>query len=236
MATPKKIQATVAEVIRHSDTVIGYSFTPEGRMPLFKPGQFLHLALDPYDPSQGWPESRVFSLANAPQSSAIRIVISVKGSYTARMAAELKEGMTVWLKFPYGNFTFDNPGNNLVLIAGGTGISPYISFLEHCLLSGRSPSVSLFYGIREDRFLIFGPLLQRCKENLPGFRYTVFCEDPGHKIPGALTGILDIHRIVDESSAGSGFYLSGPPAMIENFKKILIQRGIPVDRIFVDEW
>ena len=32
----------------------------------FKPGQFLHLALDAFEPGGFWPESRVFSIASAP--------------------------------------------------------------------------------------------------------------------------------------------------------------------------
>ena len=37
------------------------------RCPLFKPGQFLHLAIDPYDGAGFWPESRVFSIASSPR-------------------------------------------------------------------------------------------------------------------------------------------------------------------------
>jgi len=49
------------------------------------------------------------------------------------MEKELEIGREVWIKFPYGDFiidTFVNPGDNLVLIAGGTGISPFIPFLK----------------------------------------------------------------------------------------------------------
>ncbi len=236
MATPKKIKAIVTGVTRYDDTVIEYSFSPEGRMPAFKPGQFLHLAIDPYDPSQNWPESRVFSIANAPESGVIRIVISVKGKFTARMAAELIPGSTVWLKFPYGNFTFDHPDNQMVLVAGGTGISPYISFLEHCLADRQSPPVSLYYGIREERFMIFEPVLVQCKQSLPRFNYTVFCENPGHHIQGGVTGIIDAGRILAENPPDADFYLSGPPLMIDSIGRFLRDNGVSPGRIFIDEW
>lgn len=237
MASPKKIQATVTTVIRHSETVIEYTFRPEGRIPFFKPGQFLHLAIDPYDPSQNWPDSRVFSIANAPETETIRIVISVKGKFTARMASELVEGSVVWLKFPYGNFTFENSINHLVLVAGGTGISPYISFLEHCLTKKDSPAISLYYGVREERLIIFESIIEKCKEILQLFNYTIFCEGTIRNMTHCKKGgLIDMAQIFRENPSDSGFYISGPPLMIEHIKRILLEHQILPERIFIDEW
>lgn len=236
MAAPKKLNATVVRITRHSESVIEYVFKPNGRIPSFKPGQFLHLAIDPYDPSRNWPESRVFSIANAPESEVIRIVISVKGKYTARMASELIEGSVIWLKFPYGNFTFEGNGRNLVLIAGGTGISPYISFLEHCLAINESPPVSLYYGIRNERLVIFESVLNKCQESLPKFKYVLFCEEIADNRINAAQGMIDVNLIQSTNSAESDFYLSGPPSMIETVKHKLINNQVRPDRIIIDEW
>jgi len=67
MSNPISIQSKVLSVIHHDDTVSTITLKPSRRLPNFKPGQFLHLALDPYDPTVGfWPESRVFSIAATP--------------------------------------------------------------------------------------------------------------------------------------------------------------------------
>ena len=78
-------------------------------MPPFRPGQFLHLTVDDYDPAGFWPESRVFSIASSPRErERIRICYSVKGRYTTKMEQALKVGGEVWIKLPYGDFVIDD--------------------------------------------------------------------------------------------------------------------------------
>ena len=146
MSVPRKVKAVVIDLIRYRDNITLYRFKPEFGVK-FKPGQFLHLALDEYDPSYNWPESRVFSIANAPGKEFIDILISPKGSFTNRIINEISVGRQVWLKLPFGTFNFhDSSGKDVILIAGGTGISPFISFLEY-LIEGKNGyrSINLFF-------------------------------------------------------------------------------------------
>jgi len=142
MANPIKLKATVSSVQQFGEGVYEISMVPEGFVPRYKPGQFLHLTVDEYDPAGGfWPESRVFSIASASGSDDIRIVYSVKGKYTRRMEEGLKPGATVWLKLPYGDFVIEGvlkDGQGAVLVAGGTGVSPFLPFLEGQLKAGGS--------------------------------------------------------------------------------------------------
>ena len=115
-------------------------------MPQFKPGQFLHLALDPYEPGGFWPESRVFSIASSPtERDRLAITYAVKGAYTTRMERELAPGSSVWVKLPYGEFVVD-PARDAVLFAGGTGITAFTAFLSRS--RPERAAVLLFYGAR----------------------------------------------------------------------------------------
>jgi len=69
VAQPSRLRAKVAHIEVHAPGVRSFVLAPERPSPRFRPGQFLHLALDPYDPSQHWPESRVFSIASPPHDS-----------------------------------------------------------------------------------------------------------------------------------------------------------------------
>ena len=62
----QKLACRVERIVAHGERVYTVALRPERPAPRFRAGQFLHLALDPYDPSRFWPESRVFSIASSP--------------------------------------------------------------------------------------------------------------------------------------------------------------------------
>ena len=244
MASPRRLPASVIDLQRHDEGLFTAVMRPGGTVPPFRAGQFLHLALDPYDPSAPWPESRVFSIANAPaRRDIVRITFSVKGAYTARMARELSVARTVWLKLPYGSFSLlPECGREMVLIAGGTGITPYISLLESVVASGQpvgAAPIRLFYGVRTPRQIIYGDILRECIQKLNDFGFHLFIEDPDDCQDWAHTsGRLDIQRIwnsVPDPSLAA-YYLSGPLPMIRAFRTALTDHGIPPGNVRVDDW
>ena len=234
MATPVKVKVLVTRAVKHTPSVVSYQFEPQGRVPKFHPGQFLHLALDAYSPDRPWPESRVFSIASATSERAreLAVTISVKGAYTQRIFSTLQEGSECWLKLPYGEFLFPSDVR-LVLVAGGVGITPYLSLLQRLLEVKSDQPVQLFYGVRSAPLHLFGDLLDRCSAELPNFSKTVYCEDGS--VPGK-TGILDIDAIHAAAPADALFFLSGPPAMIHLFKARLLGLGVAGECIRVDDW
>ena len=157
MPTPVKLPARVTDIQGHSDSLRSFTLSPERRPPPFRAGQFLHLALDSWDPSAHWPESRVFSIASSPlEREQLRITVSRQGAFTTRMFQELAVGSTVWLKLPYGDFcpdaTLRGPA---VLMAGGSGITPFVSFLEWARVRAPGAAIDLHYGARTPELLVY---------------------------------------------------------------------------------
>ena len=133
----QKLECVVEQVIAHGEGVYSAVLRPERPLPRFRAGQFLHLAIDPYDPTGFWPESRVFSIASAPSDrECVRITYAVHGPFTTRMADTVVEGRNVWIKLPYGDFVIDDR-DDVALFAGGTGITAFTAFLE-----GLSPATT----------------------------------------------------------------------------------------------
>lgn len=237
----RKIRCAVQRIDDHGSQVYTLELAPEKEIPAFHPGQFLHLALDAYDPSGFWPDSRAFSIASSPSNrSQLKISYSVKGKFTARMEKELAEGDRVWVKLPYGEFVVDD-AEDVVLIAGGTGITAFSAFVE-ALKSEPKREIILFYGARSENLLIYNEMLSQVARTVPNFHLHYALEIAPQ--PGALNGFpTHIGRLAIDwiwqslpAPANAVYFLSGPPPMLNRFSNDLRSREVPGQHIRIDAW
>jgi ferredoxin-NADP reductase len=229
VAVVRKIPCVVSAVSDHGERVYTLELAAATPVPRFKPGQFLHLALDAYEPGGFWPDSRVFSIASSPRDRArLEITYAVKGSFTARMEAELAPGREVWVKLPYGEFVIDDR-RDAVLFAGGTGVTAFTAFLQS-LEPAHASRVLLFYGARATELFVYGSLAQACAGAVPSLSCSLVTE--------ASDGVLDVTRAWPQIQelADPVFYLSGPAQMLTALTAQLSDRGIAADDIRSDAW
>jgi len=242
MSVVRKIHCTVDQITNHGDRVYTVELKPERSLPSFQPGQFLHLALDEYNPSACWPESRVFSIASSPaERDRVRIVYSVKGVYTTRMEKELAVGRGVWVKLPYGEFMVDG-SRDAVLIAGGTGITAFQAFLEG-LAPGQARPVVLLYGARSPDLLLARDMIEAKARECSAFKGILFAESRRAEHASHIGGEgIQEGRVTLEALKGCEvgadtlYYLAGPPPMVSALKAGLEKGGIASANIRVDAW
>lgn len=237
MPQPIKLRARIENIETHAPDVRTFVMVPERPVPRFRPGQFLHLAIDAFDPSQHWPDSRVFSIASPPDDrQRLRITVSAVGAFTKRMMS-LAVGDQVWVKLPYGDFVVQaDSGVPVILLAGGTGITPFVSFL-----AGAPPvgPVRVLYGARRSDLLIYRDVVQRAAESSPLVSWQAFVEE--HAGADERAGRLTVEAALDaarDTGAGDAavFYLAGPPAMLALFRSGLAAAGTPPERVRTDAW
>jgi ferredoxin-NADP reductase len=222
----QKLACTVERVVAHGERVYTLVLRPERPIPRFRAGQFLHLALDRYDPTGFWPESRVFSIASGPgDRNAVRITYAVKGAFTTRMEDEAVEGSEVWIKLPYGDFVVD-PAADVALFAGGTGVTAFTAFLEGLAADTRQ-RVVLAYGARTADLLIYRDVIERCAARVPSLSVSY--------VVGRLLSPDAIWPLLDRPSA-TEYYISGPPPMLRAIGDDLRARGISPEAIHIDAW
>ncbi len=238
MPVPRKIKCTVQKLIDHGEHVYTVDLAPEERVPQFRPGQFLHLALDMYDPSGFWPDSRVFSIASPPsQRDHLRISYSVQGRFTARMERELTVDAVVWAKLPYGDFVIDDT-RDVALFAGGTGITAFCGFLEEMPKEFRH-EVYLAYGARNRNLLIYRDMIDEWARTKPRLHVFYFVEcDPNAASFKETIGRLSVDAIKDKVPLRDGAlcYLSGPPGMQKALSQDLTAFGVTPNSIRTDAW
>ena len=229
MAVVRKIPCRVRRLTDHGEHVYTVELAPSMPVPRFAPGQFLHLALDSYEPGGFWPESRVFSIASGPtETDRLEITYAVKGVFTSRMERELTPGREAWVKLPYGEFVVDGT-RDAVLFAGGTGITAFTAFLQS-LQPGQASRVRLFYGARRPDLFVYGPTVEARASDVPALTCTLVCEATQGRlaVDAAWSSIKDLECPL--------FYLSGPPAMLDALTEQLLTRDVADEDIRTDAW
>jgi propane monooxygenase reductase subunit len=209
----------------------------------YLPGQFLHLALDTeYDGISQWPESRCFSMQSNPDEETIRITYAVKGRFTKMMEQQLKVGSEVWLKLPYGNL-FTQPHNkvNTVFIAGGTGITPFLSLFTHASFN-EYINPCIYLGFRSKKYNIYHDelshvqTLRAIRNNSCNSRSSCNSSQFVKYFYEDIDGQLDIQHILSENGTTYDYFISGPPVMIKSFTIFLIGNDVHKIQIKTDDW
>ncbi len=238
MAIIKKYSVKVVNISNKIEGVYTLELESMGKSFKYDVGQFLHLAIDEYDPSGQWPESRCFSIQTSPSEENIKITYAIKGKFTQRMQAELKPGKQVTLKLPYGDlFTQTHNKANTVFIAGGTGITPFLSLFTHESFN-EYINPKIYLGFRSKDYNIYEDELVRMMQirsvhdnsiNSKETKFVkLFHED--------VEGIIDINAIYNENGSSSDYFISGPPVMIKSFKNYLLNQKINENQIKTDDW
>jgi len=223
----KKYKSLITSLINPTEGIYTLKFQSLNGAFKYAPGQFLHLALDAdYDGTGQWPESRCFSMQSNPDEDNIRITYVVKGRFTKMMETQLRLGSEVWLKLPYGDlFTRDHNKKNTVFIAGGTGITPFLSLFTHNSFNEyESPRV--YIGFRSAELNLYQVELSSICNSSVSVKYIY--EDR--------SGRPDIQQIFEENGLGPDYIISGPPEMINNFRLRLVSLGVNNLQIKTDDW
>lgn len=221
----KKYNSEVISIDNPLPDIYTVEFVSLSGMYKYYPGQFLHLALDEnYEGYGQWPESRCFSIQSPPGRDVVKITFSVKGSFTTKMKETLKPGRNVWLKMPYGElFTQAHNKENAVFIAGGTGVTPFLSLFGHSWFKDYTKP-KVYLGFRTLNHNIYSNELNI----IPDDQIRIYYEDRN--------GRIDLSTILNETPNPTSVFVSGPPDMIAFYRKALAEGGFSKDIIFTDDW
>ena len=223
----KKYLSEVVSIANPFKGIYTVEFKSLERPYKYAPGQFLHIAIDEeYDGIGQWPESRCFSMQSDPAEDVIRITYAVKGNFTQEMEKTLVVGREVWLKLPFGElFTQPHNKTNTVFIAGGTGVTPFLSLFTHESFRDYADP-KIYLGYKNEDYYIYQKEFAAIKND--NAQITIFYENKD--------GVIDIAKIHGQNGNDSSYFISGPPVMIKIFKEKLIELGVPKENVLTDDW
>jgi len=194
-----------------ADGTMEFHFTrPDGFD--FKAGQAIELVLP--EPAGG----HAFSLVNAPSEGELVVATRMRDSAYKRALRALPIGACVQVDGPFGSLTLHrNPSRAAVFIAGGIGITPFMSIVRNAVEECLKHPMALVYSNRRARDAAYLDEL-RSIENLR--LVATLTEEGGGFVDAAMI------RRAAEGLPAPIFYVAGPPAMVEAMKAVLEKAGV----------
>ncbi|HET8991494.1 MAG TPA: FAD-dependent oxidoreductase [Candidatus Saccharimonadales bacterium] len=202
----------------------------ESERPLaFQPGQYAAISYE----KRGKPSAaRCFSIVSSPTDQhTLQFSMRVRGRFTNAIT-KLKPGDIVDVYGPFGGFVFDMTSDKrAVFIAGGIGITPFMSILRYLRALNATNEVTLLYSCATQDDIPFQDELLAIAEAHPHIKVIfVIGKGPTDKLPnghvrtGHITPEL-IDSVVKEHYNELRFFLCGPPLFMKPMVKSLIKQG-----------
>lgn len=216
----------VSDVVRESHDVTSVHI--DGPPLRYAPGQFMVINLSM---APGLSESHPFTISSGPDDPFLRVSAKAVGDFTGALP-EVTAGSAVTVDAPYGVFSYTRvPGDSLVFIAGGIGITPFLSQLRHLRTSGDASKVRLIWGNKTAEDICFEEELNAAKSELADFSYVhvLSADENWDGERGFITRDL-VERHVDDIEEAE-FFVCGPPAMMNTVVPMLKSMGAPRRRI-----
>ncbi len=225
----------VKEVIKETKDAVTVKFEMPSPAIAYKAGQFLTLII----PINGKEERRSYSFSSAPEFDndlSVTIKRVDQGLMSNYIPENLNPGDTVKVMEPLGRFTLDFENDNqrqLVLFAGGSGITPMMSLIKTGLKKEPQSTITLVYANRDRESIIFNDQLEELKSTANG-RLQVYhvlenTEDSWSGYKGQLSAeiISSILEKLPELNASNAVYMMcGPAGMMDKVEELLGAVGI----------
>ena len=189
--------------------------------------------------------TRAFSMANAPAEGTHLSFIIKKyptGAFSAQLDGDLQAGALLKAKGPYGTcFRREARTGTMLLIGGGSGMSPLWSILSDHVHSGEQRPIRFFYGARTQADLFMLDEIAAVSTSLPDFKFIpalsdAAADDDWSGEVGFVHEVVQRHLRANALSGVIDAYACGPPPMIDAILPVLQMNNIDLDHIYFDRF
>ncbi len=227
----KSMQLILSDIFEQTDEAKTFRFVSVdgSALPIFQAGQFINLFIKT---PEGVTTSRPYSLSSSPKQRAyyeVTIARAKDGFVSHYMLDNAKAGDEFTVNGPAGYFVH-NPvfqSQHSVFLAGGSGVTPFVSMVREICESGQSDrKIDFIYGARIPEVAIFHNELEEIAKNHPNINYhLIISDDIETKYE---KGFIDANRIksIVSDLTEPTFFICGPPIMSDFVTKALEELNI----------
>lgn len=224
----KKIKVKVKEKKEIAKDTYLVTFDLEKEALPFIPGQYIWVIVPnlTYEDKKG--DRRAFSICSSPNvSSEVSILFRNSESGFKKTLLELPIGSTVKIKGPFGSTTFpEDEDQEIILVAGGVGISSYVSILQKEIESNSKRSITLVYANHDEEHAVYLKMFRNFERKNSNFKLITHFGDISWML---FSEYADSHK-------NALWYISGPKGMISIMGKMLSDHKIPLKKVIVEEF
>lgn len=202
----------------------------------YQPGQSLQMTLIDPPKTDGKGHTREFTIASAPHEAELMVATRMRDSAFKGVLKDAPLGTTVRISEADGDLILHRDTSRpAVLLAGGIGITPFLSIVRHAVRESQQRSIYLFYSNWTPALAAFLPELEGLQQSNTDYRLIATMTDPeksaqswsGEK--GSISPELLQRYLTDLTSPI--YYLAGPPTMTLAMLEMLQDLGVDDDAI-----
>ena len=207
----------------------------------FTAGQSMNVSLIDPPETDAKGNARTFSIVSAPHENELVIATRMRDTAFKRVLKGMAAGGRIGLRGPAGMFTLDPAdARPAVFLAGGIGVTPFMSMLREAAHSRPARDLWLFYSNRRPEDAAFLDELVALPKRNPRLHLvgTMVEMDKSSRPWSGETGFLDramLERHL-KGLAAHVYYTAGPPGLVEAMQKMLTEAGVKEDTIHTDEF
>jgi ferredoxin-NADP reductase len=188
----------------------------------FKPGQFFMLKI----PGEK-PVNRSYSVASPPSKDGFLLCVKlIPDGLGSEYLRNLQIGDEVQFLAPAGHFTLQDTKKEIIMVATGTGLAPFMSMLPIMFERGDKQPITLYFGCRNKTDLFYLESLKKFEEEHENFT-SVLClsREEGWEdgCEGRVTNALADHPIDPEDTK---VYICGNGNMVKEVRAMMIENGL----------
>jgi predicted ferric reductase len=222
----KTYNYSIENVTKISSSVTQIRLSPLSQKIQFTEGQFIFIS---FKSTALGSEFHPFSISSAPGNGLIEITVKNLGDYTEKLS-NLSSGTKAKIEGPFGIFSFKNKSSKQIWIAGGIGITPFLS-MARSLKKDDSYQVDIYYCVQDESEAVLQEELKSCESSSSGRLKLIL-----H--PSKTCGRISA-EIIEKTSQGlngKDILMCAPPAMINSLKKQFADKGVPAYHIHSEEF
>lgn len=219
-----KFESKISEIIHRTADVTSFRF-PRPTDLMYKPGQFFFVAIK----QDGKELQHHFSFSSSPtEPSYIEFTKKYTDHEYSLALKAAKVGDWARIDAPYGQFTFEGEHPKVALLAGGIGITPFVSMCKYAAEKRSDSKIVLFYGCRTEGDIAFRQELEAAAQQNQNLKLHLVLNQasPEWKGPtGIITGDMIRQELPDFKEYL--FYCCGPPGMVTAMGQLIESIGLP---------